>query len=505
MTYPSPHPLDMTDPIASCHFIAGTAVSGPDSSIQGFNPATGEAFGAFYPEAGSVEVNSALEAADAAHFDSAWRSAAKRAEFLEAVAAEIEALGDLLIETAMAETGLPQARLVGERGRTCGQLRAFASHLRSDGNRLTPFVDKADPDRQPLPKPGLVRTQEPLGTVVVFGASNFPLAFSTAGGDAASAWAAGCPVVVKAHPSHPNTSQLVGEAINRAVSACGLPGGVFSQLHGLAETGRLLVSHPLTSGVGFTGSKSAGLALWRLASERACPIPVFAEMGSVNPQIFLPSALASRGAALAEGLFGSLTLGGGQFCTNPGLSLGIASAEWDEFLSVLKKKVQSAPLCQMLSSGIAENFQRLAGEFTLEAAAEGDQPCRTAPCLSLASGGDLLAKPELAEEVFGPFHLAVTCRDLAELKAVLKSLEGQLTCSLFFDESDGDLLKQLLPIAGRKAGRVIGNGFPTGVEVSPAMQHGGPFPATTDPRFTSVGLAAMERWLRPVCWQDLAV
>lgn len=495
----------MTDPIAPCHFIAGTAVPGQDSSIRGFNPATGEPFGASFPEAGSDEVNSALEAAEAALFDSSWRSKDRRAEFLESVAAEIEALGDRLIETAMAESGLPQARLVGERGRTCGQLRSFASHLKAESNRLTPFVDKADPDRQPLPKPGLVMTQEPLGPVVVFGASNFPLAFSTAGGDTASAWAAGCPVVVKAHPSHPNTCQLVAEAINRAVSACGLPGGVFSQLHGLSETGRLLAAHPLTSGVGFTGSKAAGLALWRLANDRPCPIPVFAEMGSVNPQIFLPSALASRGTALAEGLFASLTLGGGQFCTNPGLSLGIASPEWEAFLDVLKAKVKSAPLCQMLNPGIAENFHRIAGEFVIEAEAEGEGPCRTAPCLSLASGSDILAKPQLAEEVFGPFHLAVTCRDLNEVKAVLSALEGQLTCSLFFDEGDRAALQELLPLAARKAGRVIGNGFPTGVEVSPAMQHGGPFPATTDPRFTSVGLAAMERWLRPVCWQDLTV
>ncbi len=493
----------MTDPIASCHLIAGTAVSAPESSIRGFNPATGEAIGAFYPEAGSGEVNAALEAADAALFDSAWRSAVKRAEFLEAVASEIESLGDLLIETAMAETGLPQARLVGERGRTCGQLRAFASHLRSDGNRLTPIVDQADSSRQPLPKPGLVRTQEPLGPVVVFGASNFPLAFSTAGGDTASAWAAGCPVVVKAHPSHPNTCQIVAGAINRATVSSGLPGGVFSQLHGLAKTGSLLVTHPLAAGVGFTGSKSAGLALWRLANDRPCPIPVFAEMGSVNPQIFLPAALASRGQALAEGLFGSLTLGGGQFCTNPGLSLGIASPEWEAFLEVLKGKIKSAPLCQMLNAGIAENYERLARDFHLEAKADGEQACRTAPCLTLSSAEELLAKPKMAEEVFGPFHLAVTCRDLDELKSVLISLEGQLTCSLFFDEEDRAVLQELLPLAGRKAGRVIGNGFPTGVEVSPAMQHGGPFPATTDPRFTSVGIAAMERWLRPVCWQDL--
>lgn len=495
----------MPDPIAPCHFIAGTAVSGPESSIRGFNPATVQAFGAFYPEARGEEVGSALQAADAALFDSAWRSASRRAEFLDAVASEIEGLGDHLIETAMAETGLPQARLVGERGRTCGQIRAFAAYLRSDSSRLTPSVDQADPGRQPLPKPGLVRTQEPLGPVVVFGASNFPLAFSTAGGDTASAWAAGCPVVVKAHPSHPNTCQLVAQAINRAVAENGLPGGVFSQLHGLAETGRLLVTHPLASGVGFTGSRGAGLALWRLANERSCPIPVFAEMGSVNPQIFLPAALVSRGQALAEGLFGSLTLGGGQFCTNPGLSLGIASAEWEAFLSVLKEKVRSAPLCQMLNPGIAENYEGLASHFEVDAKASGEGMCRTAPCLSLASGADLLADPELAQEVFGPFHLAVTCRDLEELMAVLRSLEGQLTCSLFFDESDGELVQELLPIAGRKAGRVIGNGFPTGVEVSPAMQHGGPFPATTDHRFTSVGLAAMERWLRPVCWQDLSV
>lgn len=497
----------MPDLSTPSHFIAGATVLG-QGTIQAVNPVTREAFGGFYPVGGANEVKAALESATSAFGHKEWQSAEKRAEFLEAVAKEIEALGDILLETASAESGLPLARLTGERGRTCGQLRAFANHLRQPNNRLTPFVEEADPARTPLPKPGLVRTLQPLGPVVVFGASNFPLAFSTAGGDTASAWAAGCPVVVKAHPAHPNTCHLVAQAINAAVDSCGLPSGVFSQIHGLAGTGQLLVSHPLTAGVGFTGSKGAGLALWKLANDREVPIPVFAEMGSVNPQIFLPGVLAEKGAALAEGLYGSVTLGGGQFCTNPGLSIGIACPAWEEFLSVLAEKVRAGTLCQTLNAGIAENYLRLSSALTpteqTAKVAEGpeSEPSRTTPLLWRTTGQEILKNPALTEEVFGPFHLAVTVSSLAELKTVLSNLEGQLTCSLFFADSDKESVKEIAPIAATKAGRVIANGFPTGVEVSPAMQHGGPFPSTTDPRFTSVGLAAMERWLRPVSWQD---
>ncbi len=495
---------DLTSP---SHFIAGAAVLG-GGVIQAVNPVTREELGGLYPAGGANEVKAALTSASAAFASQEWRSSEKRAEFLDAVAGQIEALGDLLLETAMAESGLPLARLTGERGRTCGQLRAFAAHLRQTSHRLTPFVDEADPARQPLAKPGLVRTLQPLGPVIVFGASNFPLAFSTAGGDTASAWAAGCPVVVKAHPSHPNTSHLVAQAVNAAVDYCGLPGGVFSQIHGLAETGQLLVSHPLAAGAGFTGSKNAGLALWKLANEREVPIPVFAEMGSINPQIFLPGVLDEKYAALAEGLYASVTLGGGQFCTNPGLSIGIACPAWESFIEVLAEKVRAGSLCQALNTGIAENYLRLsveaAGSEAAVKVAEGPaaEPCRTSPMLCRISGQELLKNPLLAEEVFGPFHLAVTVSSVTELKSLLSQLEGQLTCSLFFAESDHDSVKELAPIAAAKAGRVIANGFPTGVEVSPAMQHGGPFPSTTDPRFTSVGLAAMERWLRPVSWQD---
>lgn len=500
----------MPDLSTPSHFIAGATVLG-QGTIQAVNPVTREAFGGLYPIGGANEVKAALESASSAFTNEAWRSAANRAAFLEAVATQIEALGDILLETASAESGLPLARLTGERGRTCGQLRAFANHLRQTENRLTPFVDQADPARQPMPKPGLVRTLQPLGPIVVFGASNFPLAFSTAGGDTASAWAAGCPVVVKAHPSHPNTCHLVAQAINAAVDSCGLPGGVFSQIHGLVETGQLLVSHPLTAGVGFTGSKGAGLALWKLAYEREVPIPVFAEMGSVNPQIFLPAVLREKGSALAEGLYGSVTLGGGQFCTNPGLSIGIACPAWEEFLEALAEKVRTGSLCQTLNAGIAENYARLssgieATDSTVKIA-EGPaaEPSRTTPLLWRTTGQELLKNPSLADEVFGPFHLAVTVSSLDELKTLLSRLEGQLTCSLFFAEADKEAVKQIAPIAATKAGRVIANGFPTGVEVSPAMQHGGPFPSTTDPRFTSVGLAAMERWLRPVSWQDFPV
>jgi 2,5-dioxopentanoate dehydrogenase len=454
------------------------------------------------------DVEQACELADAAFDVYRTLSAEKRAHFLDDCAARIEALGDQLVERAMAESGLPRARLEGERARTANQLRMFAALVRS-GDALDVRIEPGLPERHP-PRTDLRFWRIGVGPVAVFGASNFPLAFSVAGGDTASALAAGCPVVVKAHPAHPGTSELVGRAIQQAVAAAGLPAGVFSLLFDAGhEVGSALVQHPAIRAVGFTGSRAGGLALVKLAAARAEPIPVYAEMSSVNPNLLLPGALAARGETLAREFAASATLGCGQFCTNPGLMLGLAGADFDAFAANAAREFSAAAAGVMLTPGILSAYEHGIGRLiehpqvtTLARGAAA--PGRAQAALLRVSASDLLAAAALAEEVFGPSSVLVECADEGELRAVLRYIEGQLTITLHADPADGDLVRALLPLIERKAGRVLANGFPTGVEVCDAIVHGGPFPATSDGRSTSVGTAAIERFLRPVCYQNLA-
>ena len=460
---------------------------------------------------GLADVESACAAAEAA-FD-AYRatSRADRAAFLDKIGEEIMAIGDPLIETAMRESGLPRARLEGERGRTVGQLKLFAGVLR-DGAYLDLRVDPALPDRQPLPRPDLRLRKVPVGPVAVFGASNFPLAFSTAGGDTASALAAGCPVVVKGHPAHPHTGALVAGAIARAVEASGLPAGVFGHLVGPGnDLGAALVRDPRIQAVGFTGSRGGGLALLALAQARDVPIPVYAEMSSINPVVLLPHALAARGAALGTAFVGSLTMGAGQFCTNPGLLLAIEGEGLNAFVEAARTALTDAPAATMLTQGIHAAYSRgaeaLAGHNAVETIARGkvgEGVAQGQASFFATTAEAFLADAALGHEVFGASSLLVRCRDEDEVMAVLRAAEGQLTATLHMDEADMDLAAKLVPLLERKAGRILANGWPTGVEVAHAMVHGGPFPATSDGRTTSVGSMAIDRFVRPVSYQNLA-
>jgi NADP-dependent aldehyde dehydrogenase len=459
---------------------------------------------------GPAEVEAACAAAAAAFGTYRSGDLQARAAFLERIGDEIIAIGDVLIETAMRESGLPRARLEGERGRTVGQLRMFAEVVRQ-GRWLGLRVDPALPERQPLPRPDLRLRMVPLGPVAVFGASNFPLAFSTAGGDTASALAAGCPVVVKAHPAHPATGELVADAIRRAVQGCGMPEGVFGHLVGPGnELGQALVQDPRITAVGFTGSRGGGLALLRLAQARPVPIPIYAEMSSINPVLLLPEALASRGAALGTAFVGSLTMGAGQFCTNPGLLLAIEGEGLNAFVASARDALEQSVGTTMLTGGIhaayGQGVAALAGHSQVETIARG-QVGKGVTCgqsaLFATTADAFLADQQLGHEVFGASSLLVRCRNKAELQQVLTAAEGQLTASLHMDAGDVDLAAQLMPILELKAGRILANGWPTGVEVTHAMVHGGPFPATSDARTTSVGSLAIDRFLRPVSYQNL--
>lgn len=488
--------------------IGREAVTGNQAAIRAIDPASGEALAPDYPGLDRSAVTRACQLAEEAFATYSETSLDARAAFLEAIADEIEAIGDALITRAMAETGLPRARLEGERGRTCGQLRLFADVVRA-GEWLDVRIDPALPDRQPLPRVDLRQRHVALGPVAVFGASNFPLAFSVAGGDTASALAAGCPVVVKAHSAHPGTSELVGRALQAAVASCQLPEGVFSLLFGAGnEIGQALVADPHIQAVGFTGSRAGGLALQAIAQARPQPIPVYAEMSSINPVFLLPEALAARGPAIAEGFVGSLNMGAGQFCTNPGLVIGIKGQALDAFIETAGKAITGSAAQTMLTSGIHAAYQDGVGALVGEAreiarGPMGDGPCACQPALFAASAESFLKSDALQAEVFGAASLVVECDDIDQVKAVAENLEGQLTATLQMDDGDLQAARTLLPVLERKAGRILANGWPTGVEVSHAMVHGGPFPATSDARTTSVGSAAIHRFLRPVCYQNL--
>ncbi|MEO6718070.1 MAG: aldehyde dehydrogenase (NADP(+)) [Novosphingobium sp.] len=471
------------------------------------NPATGEELLQGFPEATADDVAEACALASAAAETFGTMEPQARAGFLDAVAEEILGIGDTLIETAMAETGLPRVRLEGERMRTVNQLKLFAAEVRG-GHWLDATIDPALPDRAP-PRGDLRRMNTPLGPVAVFGASNFPFAFSVAGGDTASAFAAGCPVVVKGHPGHPGTGELVARAVQSAVAKCGLPEGVFSFLPGHSNTlGGALVADPRIKAVGFTGSRSGGLALVDIASRRAEPIPVYAEMSSINPVVLMPAALAARAEALGTAFVGSLTLGAGQFCTNPGLVIAIDGPDLDRFVTAAEAALAVVEPPAMLTPGIHAAYGQ--GVAALEGLAKrlasgqaASAPNRCSGAIFGASAAEFAANPTLGGEVFGASSLIVRCQDLAEMAIVIAGLEGQLTATLHLDAADEAAAARVLPLLQQKAGRVLANGWPTGVEVTHAMVHGGPFPATSDGRSTSVGTLAMMRFLRPVCLQDL--
>jgi len=493
--------------------IGRAAIRGQAGSQRAFNPTAN----AEIPEPefglGSREnVERAVDLATRA-FDS-YRNLPleRRAAFLEAIAEEILALGDALIERAHAESGLPVARLTGERARTAGQLRLFAQVVR-DGHFLRATIDTAQPERQPAPRADLRLAKIPLGPVAVFGASNFPLAFSVAGGDTASALAAGAPVIVKAHSAHLGTSELVGRAIQKAAERLDMPEGVFSLLIGAGrDIGEALVAHPGIKAVGFTGSRQGGLALLRIANSRHEPIPVYAEMSSINPVFLLPRALSARAEALAQGFADSLTMGAGQFCTNPGLVLAIDGPDLQRFVTAAGKALSAKAAQTMLTPGIHAAYESgraqvdaLEGvERVASGAQAGGQANAAQAALYVTDAQRLLRTPELQAEMFGPASVVVKARSLDELLQVADLLEGQLTATLHLDEGDHSAARRLLPVLERKCGRILANGFPTGVEVCHAMVHGGPFPATSNAMYSSVGSSAIDRFLRPVCYQDIA-
>ena len=492
--------------------IGASCVRGIEGQQQAFNPATDQFIDApVFGMGGQAEVDRAALLAAEAFDEYRLLPLAKRAEFLEAIADNIMALGDALIERAMAESGLPLARLQGERGRTIGQLRLFAKVVR-DGRFLSATIDPAQPERTPLPRADLRLAKMALGPVAVFGASNFPLAFSVAGGDTASALAAGAPVIVKAHGAHLGTSELVGRAIQKAVKDLGLPEGVFSLLVGAGrKLGEALVAHPAIKAVGFTGSRQGGLALVRIANARPEPIPVYAEMSSVNPVFLMPAALAARAEAIGRGFADSLTMGAGQFCTNPGMVVTIGDENVQRFIDAASQALNAKAAQTMLTQGIHQAFcegvAKVDGVDGVEKIAQGlpAQGLHNAAqaALYVTDVQRLLSSPVLQEEMFGPASIVVRAKNIDEVLQLAEKLEGQLTVTLQIDPADHADAKRLIPVLERKAGRILANGFPTGVEVCHAMVHGGPFPSTSNAMFTSVGASAIDRFLRPVCYQDL--
>lgn len=474
-----------------------------------FDPGSGQQLPEPFFAASPADIDHACAAAAAAAAAFAATTAETRAQLLEAIADAIQDLGDELIERAHRESGLPVARLTGERGRTIGQLRLFSAELRA-GGWMGIRIDPALPDRAPLPRPDLRLRMVPLGPVAVFGASNFPLAFSVAGGDTAAALAAGCPVVVKGHPAHPGTSELVARAIVAAIGASGLHPGIFSLLNGTSNAlGAALVADPRIKAVGFTGSRAGGLALMKIAAQRPVPIPVYAEMSSVNPVLLFPGALASRAEALAKDFVGSMTMGSGQFCTNPGLVIALQSPDLGRFERAVAEALKPSAPQTMLTPGIhrayEEGIARLSSHAKVETIARGakaDGANRGQAALFGIQAPDLLADESVTEEVFGASSMVVRCADSAEILRVLRGLEGQLTATLHFDEADEPQVAEVIPALEALAGRLLCNGWPTGVEVAHAMVHGGPFPATSDGRSTSVGTLAIDRFLRPVCYQN---
>lgn len=474
--------------------------------FHGYNPVSGKPLSPVFREATNSEINESIVLANDAFALYRKTSYSQRSLFLEAIAGNIEALGDDLLKIINEETALPLTRLVGERARTTGQLRLFSQLLR-DGKWNEEIVDEPLPDRKPAPRPGMMQMQVPIGVVAVFGASNFPLAFSVAGGDTASALASGCPVVFKAHPAHPATCQLMGNAIAKAAKETGMPDGVFSMLHGLStEVGGSLVTHPLIKAVAFTGSFKGGKALYDLAVRRPEPIPVYAEMGSVNPIFFLPEAVKQGGASLASQFGQSVTMGSGQFCTNPGFCILINNEESKLFIQHVAEALSATPTHPMLTKTITDAYKSglekhhtMSGVSILTITAETE----IKPSIVTISAKNLMQHPDYFEEVFGPATVAVLADSYNEMHRFIEIMPGQLTGTIHATENDLPVAKELIDLLTQKAGRIIMNGFPTGVEVCHSMVHGGPYPATTDSRVTSVGTRSIYRFTRPVCFQNI--
>ena len=502
--------------VVGAMYIGGEAVVGDAGAFHAVNPADGTAVEPGYQFADGKLVARAVELAEAAFEPFRNAPIEQRARFLELAADEIDAVTEEAAERAHRETGLPLPRLTGEVGRTSGQLRLFAAALR-EGSWNGARIDHALPDRKPARRPDVRQRRVPLGPVAVFAASNFPLAFSVAGGDTASALAAGCPVVVKAHEAHPGTSEIVAAAVSRAVAASGLPAGVFSMVYADGPTvGIELVTNPAIAAVAFTGSRRVGLALVAAAAGRPVPIPVFAEMSAVNPVFLLPGRLAEAAAELGAAFVGSLTLGGGQFCTNPGIVIGVDGPDLDRFTGAARDAVAASPAVPMLTGRIAAAYAdgatRLTGHPGTEVIALGEDPGREdgtgreswgCAALVATTGDEFLAARELHDEVFGASSVIVRAASPSQLVDIARAMEGQLSASVHATESDHEFAVDLLPVLERLAGRILFNGWPTGVEVVPSMVHGGPYPATSDSRTTSVGTLAMDRFLRPVAYQDV--
>lgn len=489
------------------HVIAGALEAGTGEVFTGVDPTSGDALAPEYREAGAEQIERACRAAGDAAGAFGGTDAKQRAELLRAIADGLLGLGDELVQRVQRETALPTGRVEGERGRTMLQLRQFAD-LIEEGSWVDAHVDHADAGRQPMPKPDLRRMLVPLGPVAVFGASNFPLAYSVAGGDTASALAAGCPVVVKGHPAHPGTSELVGRVVRDAVEHLGLPGGTFSMLHGRShETGGAVARHASVQAVGFTGSHAGGRALCDLAAARSQPIPVFAEMGSVNPVVILPRAMAARGAAIAEQLAASALLAQGQFCTSPGIVLYLDGDGAQAFAAKLREQLAAASAGPTVHPTIRQAYDRAIAEVAqlpveLDRGGEASGPSDVCSALLRATPQAVLDNPRLRSEIFGPAVLAIACGSVAELEQVVCALDGHLTATV---HGEGDDIAKHAGVVGAlrsRVGRLIANGVPTGVEVSSAMVHGGPYPAASDARFSAVGTTSIQRWVRPACWQD---
>ncbi|MES2103003.1 MAG: aldehyde dehydrogenase (NADP(+)) [Pseudomonadota bacterium] len=489
--------------------IGSNEIYGEAGRCNGFDPNTDERLQPEFGLASAEDVDLACALAWEAFDKFRASSLDARATFLERIAENILGLGDELIARTVLESGLPRARIETELGRTVGQLRLFAEVVR-EGSWLEARIDNALPERKPMPRADLRLRHVALGPVAVFGASNFPLAFSVAGGDTASALAAGCPVVVKAHPAHPGTSELVARAIQEAVKASGLHEGVFSLLFTDLPNAIRLVTHPYIKAVGFTGSRNGGLALMEAAAGRAEPIPVFAEMSSINPVFLLPSAAANRPDSIAKNFVAALTMGAGQFCTNPGLVLALDCPGTTQFLSEAGNALKASTGSTMLTKGIRTAFvggvarmYRRDNVTLIARGQEGVSKNSYQSALFATTANDFINDVTLQEEIFGVFSLIVVCKSNDEMLRVAEHLEGQLTATIQMDDDDTEIARVLLPVLERKAGRILFNGYPTGVEVCHSMVHGGPYPATSDPRFTSVGTLAIRRFLRPVCYQDV--
>ena len=494
--------------ITGKNYVGNTLSATGNKTFKTFNPQTNTENSFVITEATSEEISQAAELAAEAFQIYSKKSGNEKAAFLRAIADEIEALGDALVEVYMSESGLPAGRANGERGRTVGQLRGFADHI-EEGSWVEATIDTAQPDRKPLPKGDLRKMNIALGPIVVFGASNFPFAFSTAGGDTAAALAAGCPVIVKSHPMHAGTGEMVTSAVIKAAEKTGMPNGVFSNLNSSGiEVGQELVQHPAVKGVGFTGSIRGGRALFDLAGTRPEPIPVFAEMGSINPVVFMPEALNEKAVDWAKTYAGSITLGAGQFCTNPGLLLGIKGAGLNQFGQTLAEEiVKSAPTCMLHPNifGAYESSKAKAiSQEGVEVLADYSSDSKNnfgRQIVSKVAGATFLANPTLHHEVFGPFSLLVECEDESQLEQILHKLEGQLTGTIIATDSELASNSGIVSAMQNRVGRIIFNGVPTGVEVCPSMLHGGPYPASTDARFTAVGVDSIKRWVRPFSFQ----